>query len=88
MSCTQLAQGEAGGYMKISASIQDMTGQGRDPCKTQGCIMSVVRNRLYLVRAWYTLAMLCHVAGTWNEQGNDCFSLASGIPMTLGSKVT
>jgi hypothetical protein len=43
---------------------------------------------MYFVEARYTLAVLCHVANAWNEQRNDCFSWALGIPMTSGSNVT
>jgi hypothetical protein len=32
--CIGLAKKEAGGYMIISASIQDVVEQGRDLCKT------------------------------------------------------
>jgi hypothetical protein len=56
--------------------------------KFQGSIMMGTGGRSCLVRAGYTLAMLCGVADTWNKQGNDCFGWASGISMPSGSKVT
>jgi hypothetical protein len=31
MSCTQMAKRAAGGYMRLSASIQDVTGKGGIP---------------------------------------------------------
>jgi hypothetical protein len=48
----------------------------------------VIRGRNILGRAGYTLAMPCHVARTWNEQGYDCFGWASGISTILGLDVT
>jgi hypothetical protein len=43
---------------------------------------------MYLVGAGHTLAMLRHIARTWNDQGNDYVSWALGIPMTSCSDVT
>jgi hypothetical protein len=40
MSCTQLAKGTTGGYTRNSASIQDVTEQGRNPLRNmakKGC---------------------------------------------------
>jgi hypothetical protein len=56
--------------------------------KFQGRTTMVTRGGSYLVGVGYTLAMLCHVDGTWNEQGNDCVSCASGIATASGSDVT
>jgi hypothetical protein len=54
----------------------------------QGCTMMVLRIRTYLVRAEYTLAMLCHVVEILDEQGNDCFGWASGKSTASGLNVT
>jgi hypothetical protein len=43
---------------------------------------------MYLVGVGHTLAMLCCVPGTWNEQGNDCFGWASGISTASDSDMT
>jgi hypothetical protein len=88
MPCTQSTKRRVGGYMRISASIHDVAEQMRNSCKTQGCIMTVIRSRSHLVGAWHTMAMLCRVAGIWNEQGNDCVGWTSGILTTSGFNVT
>jgi hypothetical protein len=48
----------------------------------------MIKGKNTLGWSWYTLAMLCHVAETWNGQGNDFVGWASGISMTSGSDVT
>jgi hypothetical protein len=57
-------------------------------CETPGHIMMVTGGRSCLVGVGYTLAMPRRVAGTWNEQGNDCVSCALRIAMALDSDVT
>jgi hypothetical protein len=46
------------------------------------------RCRTCLVGAGCTLAMLCHVAETWDKQDNDCVCCALRIAKTPGSDVT
>jgi hypothetical protein len=46
------------------------------------------RDRTVLVGARCTLVMQCHVAETWDEQGNDCLGCVSGIATAPGLDVT
>jgi hypothetical protein len=47
----------------------------------------VIKGKTHWVEVGYTLPMLCYVAGTWNEQGNDCVGCASGFAMAPSSDV-
>jgi hypothetical protein len=75
--------------MRINANIHDVVEQGRNLCKIPGtCPWWRSEAETYLVEAGYTLAMLCHAAGTQNEQGNNCVGWALGISTTSRSNVT
>jgi hypothetical protein len=83
-----ISQEEAVG---VSGSVSASTtwwNKGEILMKFEGCIMTRTRGRMSLVEAGCLLAILCPVAGTWNGQGNDFFSWASGTSTPSCSDVT
>jgi hypothetical protein len=55
---------------------------------SQGCITMMIGGRSCLVGVGHTLAMLCRVAKTWDEHGNDCIGCALRISTASDSDVT